>query len=386
MPDIDSYIGNAEAFPILQKWDFFNHAGVTPLPRAVSDALRTYADQAQTDTYLVGTWYKDIERLRLLSARMLNCHRDEIALIKNTGEGISIVAHGIDWKRGDRIVTTAVEYPANIYPWMEQARNHGCELVMVGEETDANGRRQVPVEKILQEISHPKTRLVALSHVEFASGQRHDLKAIGAACREHGKLCCVDAIQALGVLPVDVQSMHIDFLAADGHKWLLGPEGAGIFYCRRELIENMRPLTIGWMNVINPQDYGNYDYTLKPDAGRFECGTYNVPGLLALGAAMDLLRSVGVDAVARRLLHLTDYLIQRLTSKGYEILSPRAHEQGSGIVAFASTLHPHPPIVARLRHDHHIEIALREGRLRCSPHFYNTEQQLDRLVELLPAH
>jgi selenocysteine lyase/cysteine desulfurase len=386
MPDITHYIGNPDAFPILAKWDFFNHAGVSPLPRVVSDALRAYATQAETDTYLVGTWYKDIERLRLLCARMLNGHRDEIAFTKNTGEGLSIVAHGIDWKPGDRILTTGVEYPANIYPWMEQARNHGCELIMVGEETDSNGRRQVPLDKFLPEIKHPRTRLVTLSHVEYASGQRHDITTIGATCRAHGKLFCVDAIQSLGVLPVDVEAMHIDFLSADGHKWLLGPEGAGIFYCRRELLQTLRPLTIGWMNVVNAQDYGNYDYTLKPDAGRFECGTYNVPGLLALKAAVELLTEIGVDAIAQRLFHLTDHFIRRVSEKGYAIFSPRSDEQWSGIVSFKSDRHPHDPIVTTLRKEHHVEIALREGRLRCSPHLYNTEAQLDRLADLLPAH
>lgn len=386
MTDISSYCGNADAFPILGKWDFFNHAGVTPLPRVVSDALRAYAGQAETETYLVGTWYRDIERLRLLCAGMLNCHRDEVAFVKNTGEGLSIVAHGIDWQPGDRIVTTGVEYPANIYPWMEQAHRRGCELVMVAEETDANGRRQVPLEKLLAEVKHPRTRLLTLSHVEFASGQRHDLNSLGAACREHGKLFCVDAIQSLGVLTVDVRAMNIDFLSADGHKWLLGPEGAGIFYGRRELIAGMRPLTIGWMNVINNQDYGNYDFTLKPDAGRFECGSYNVPGLLALKAAVELLAGIGVPAVASRLRELTDHVIRRIEQKGYQILSPREQEQWSGIVSFASSAHPHDAIVTKLRKEHRVEIALREGRLRCSPHFYNTAEQLDRLAELLPTH
>jgi cysteine desulfurase/selenocysteine lyase len=384
MPDIQHYAGNPDAFPILRKWDFFNHAGVAPLPRAVSDALRKWAGEAETDSYLVGTWYKDIERLRLLSARMLNCHRDEIAFVKNTGEGLSIVAQGIDWKPGDRIVTTGVEYPANIYPWMEQARLHGCELVMVAEETDDAGRRSVPLEKILEQVANPKTRLVTISHVEYASGQRNDIAAIGAACRREGKLFCVDCIQSLGVLPVDVRAMNIDFLSADGHKWLLGPEGAGIFYCRRELIESVRPLTIGWMNVINPQDYGNYDYTLKPDAGRFECGTYNVPGLLALKAAVELLGDVGVENIAGRLRFLTDHLIEGLIAKGYEIISPRADGQWSGSVSFISRRHDQAAIVESLRREHRIEIALREGRLRCSPHFYNTEAQLDQLIDLLP--
>lgn len=386
MPDIDHYIGNSDAFPILRKWDFFNHAAVSPLPRPAADALRTFAEQAESDTYLVGTWYRDIEKLRVLSARMLNCHRDEIAFVKNTGEGLSIVAGGIDWQPGDRIVTTGVEYPANVYPWMEQCRRRGCELVMVPEETAAEGRRAVPLEKILAEVSHPRTRLVTLSHVEYASGQRHDLTTIGAACREQGKLFCVDAIQSIGVVPVDVQSMHIDFLSADGHKWMLGPEGAGIFYCRRELIERLPPLAIGWMNVINALDYGNYDYTLKPDAGRYECGTYNVPGLLAMKGGLEVLDDAGIGSISRRVRALGDYLIIRLEEKGYEIVSPRAAEQWSGIISFVSPAHPHPPIVAQLRKEHRTEISLREGRLRCSPHFYNTEAQLDRLVALLPSH
>ena len=385
MPDLQHYVGNADAFPILAKWDFFNHAGVCPLPRAAADAFRAYASQAETDAYLGGTWYKDIEKLRVLSAQLLNCHRDEIAFIKNTGEGLSIVASGIDFCPGDRIVTTAVEYPANIYPWMEQARRHQCELVMVPEETDSEGRRAVPLDKILAEAAHPRTKLVTLSHVEFASGQRLDIASVGRFCRQHGRLFCVDAIQTLGVLPVDAQAMCIDFLSADGHKWLLGPEGAGIFYIRRQLIESTPPLTIGWMNVKNAMDYGNYDYTLRPDAGRYECGSYNVPGLMGLKASVELLMDIGIDAIAQRLKHLTDHLIERLTAKGYNVLSPRAQEQWSGSVSFISTKHDLHPIVSRLRQENRIEIAVREGRLRCSPHFYNTEVQLDRLVAALPA-
>ncbi|HSZ57205.1 MAG TPA: aminotransferase class V-fold PLP-dependent enzyme [Tepidisphaeraceae bacterium] len=386
MPDLQHYVGNAEAFPILSKWDFFNHAGVCPLPRGAADAFRTYAAQAEIDAYLGGAWYKDIEKLRVLSAQLLNCHRDEIAFIKNTGEGLSIVANGIDFHPGDRIVTTAVEYPANIYPWMEQVRRRQCKLVMVPEETDPDGRRYVPLDRILAEAADPRTRLVTLSHVEFASGQRLDIAAVGRFCREHGKLFCVDAIQTLGALPVDVQAMGIDFLSADGHKWLLGPEGAGILYIRRELIESTPPLTIGWMNVKNAMDYGNYDYTLKEDASRYECGSYNVPGLLGLKASVELLANVGIDAVAKRLKTLTDHFIARVSGKGYQLLSPRNHEQWSGSVAFMSRRHDHQPIVAALRKEHRIEIALREGRLRCSPHFYNTEAQLDRLVEALPGH
>ncbi|HEX2974119.1 MAG TPA: aminotransferase class V-fold PLP-dependent enzyme [Tepidisphaeraceae bacterium] len=379
-------IGNKDAFPILREWDFFNHAGVSPLPRCAADAIRIYAAQAESVAYLNTGWYRDAEKLRILSASLINAHRDEIAFVKNTSEGIATVANGIAWQRGDRIVTTAVEYPANIYPWMDVAQRFGVELVMVPEESIADGTRRVQLERILEAAGHPRTRLVALSHVEFASGQRHDLASIGAYCRTHGKLFCVDAIQSLGILPVDVQAMNIDYLSADGHKWMLGPEGAGIFYCRRQLLSKTHPLIVGWLNVINPDDYGHYDFTLKPDAGRFECGSYNIPGLLGFKAALELLTSAGIPAIAQRIQQLTHRLILGLAGKGYQILSPRRNDEWSGIVSFVSTKHDHQEIFRKLRHDHKTEIAVREGRLRCSPHFYNTEEQIDRLIAHLPGH
>ncbi len=382
-PSIDQLIGSREAFPILGRMDFFNHAGVSPLPKVSADAVRTYAHQAESTAYLGTSWYRDIEDLRKLSASLINAHADEIAFVKNTSEGIATVAGGLDWHRGDRIVTTAVEYPANIYPWMDIADRFGVELVMVPEETSADGRQRVPLDTILKEAAHPRTRLVALSHVEFASGQRHDLAAVGELCRRGRKLLCVDAIQSLGLLPVDVQAMKIDFLSADGHKWLLAPEGAGIFYCRRDLIPTMHPLVIGWMNVINEDDYGHYDFTLKSDARRFECGSHNVGGLLGLKASVEMLLSIGADATANRIRVLTDHLIAGLTNKGYRIVSPRGDGEWSGIVSFVSDRLNHQQIFKTLRHDHKIEIALREGRLRCSPHFYNTTDQLDRLVAAL---
>jgi len=316
----------------------------------------------------------------------MNAHRDEIAFIKNTSEGISIVAHGIEWQWGDVIVTSAVEYPTNIYPWMDVARAHGARLVQVPEEVDSEGHRVVPVERILAAAADPRCRLVAISHVEYASGQRHELAKIGKYCRDNHKLFCVDAIQTLGVIPIDVQAMNIDYLSADGHKWLLGPEGAGIFYCRRELIDRTRPLMIGWMNVVDAQNYGHYNFTLRSDAGRFECGSYNVPGLLSLKASVDMLLALGTENVANRLHHLGERLRMGLELKGYQIISTRAVGRWSGILSFISRFHDHEQIVRTMRKDHKIEIAVREGRLRVSPHFYNTDQQIDRLVEMLPEH
>jgi cysteine desulfurase / selenocysteine lyase len=386
MARIADYIGNADAFPIVTRRLFFNHAGVAPIPRVAADALRTYARQAEEEAYLAAHWYQQIEQLRISAATLINASAKEIAFVKNTSEGLAIVANGLDWQWGDVIVTTNVEYPANIYPWMDLARGRGVKLVMVEEETDDRGRRVVPTQKILDAAADSRCKLVSLSHVEYASGQRHELQRIGQFCRDNKKLFCVDAIQSLGVVPIDVKAMNIDYLSADGHKWLLGPEGAGIFYCRQELIERTRPAMVGWMNVVNATDYGNYDYRLRPDAGRFECGSWNVPGLLALKASLELLQSIGTDTIFDRLKLLTDRLIEGLVEKKYQLISPRRFGQWSGIVSFVSATHKHEEIWLRLRKEHATELALREGRLRASPHFYNTEQQIDRLIELLPSH
>jgi len=293
--EIDEYIGNADQFPILGNWDFFQHAGVSPLPRVAADAMRKFLDDIESKSYLESTWYKDIETLRIAAAGLINAHRDEIAFVKNTGEGLSIAAFGNDWQSGDIIVTTAVEYATNIYPWMELAHSRGVQLVMVAEETDANGCRVVPIEKILDAAADPKCKMVTLSHVEFASGQRHDLGQIGKFCRENGKLLCVDAIQSMGVLPIDVKEMNIDYLSSGGHKWLMGPLGSGIFYCRRELLEKTRPPIIGVSSVSTAEDSTDYKYILKTDARRFESGALNIPGLLGLKTSVELLANLGTQ-------------------------------------------------------------------------------------------
>lgn len=384
--DLSHYVGNADLFPVLRHWHFFNHAGVAPIPKLAADAMRKFSAEAEAGAYLGTSWYRDIEALRDTAAKFINAGRDEVAFVKNTSEGVSIVANGIDWQFGDRIVTTNVEYPANIYPWMEVGRNRGTKLVMVPEEDDEHGRRHVPVDKILAAASEPKTRLITLSHVEYASGQRHDLARIGKFCHDHKILLNVDSIQSVGVLPVDVKAMNIDFLSADGHKWMLGPEGAGIFYIRRELVEHVRPTNIGWMNVVDAQNYGDYNYTLKPDATRFECGSHNVVGLMGLKASLDMFAAIGIEHAMNRIKVLTDRLIEGVEFKGYKVLSPRGIGRWSGIVSFMSPTHNHKDIAAKLRAERKIEIAMREGRLRVSPHFYNTEAQIDLLIDALPGH
>ena len=385
MHGIEAYVGNTDAFPVLQHWDYFNHAGVAPLPRVSADVFRSFAREAEEGAYLNTTWYKDVEALRDSTAKLINAASDEIALLKNTSEGLAMVANGIDWKRGDRIVTAATEYPANMYPWMDLSQRVGVELVTVPEQIAEDGSRRVPVNAVIAAADHPRTNWSRYRTSSSAPVSDMDIAAVGRFCRQRGILFNVDAIQSLGILPVDVAEMNIDYLSADGHKWLLGPEGAGIFYCRRELVARTRASVIGWMNTVNASNYDRYDFTLKPNAAKFECGTPNVPGFLAFKASMDLLLSVGIDAVASRLRVLTDRLIAGLRQSGFVIASPRGESEWSGIVSFSHPSRDLSLIPSTFRRERRTEIVLRRGRLRASPHFYNTESQIDELLSALVA-
>jgi selenocysteine lyase/cysteine desulfurase len=380
LPELPAGFMAADEFPMLKRWAFFNHAGVAPICARSAEALRRYAREAEEDAYLTGKWYRRAEQVRAAAGKLINADPAELAFIKNTSEGLAFVANGLTWAAGDEIVSTNVEYPANVYPWMDLQNRFGVKHIMVAEEPDA----RIDIDKLLGAVTS-RTKMIALSHVEYASGYRNDLAAIGRFCRERGILFCVDAIQSIGCLPVDVKAMNIDFLSADGHKWMLGPEGLGYFYCRKELIETVRP-EMGWMNVINAINYGDYDLTLRSDAKRFECGSYNIPGVLALGAALELLLEVGIDTVWRRIDGLNNLLAEGLEKKGYRVISPRAREQErSGILSFVSPSLDHNRILKSLE-ERKVIIALREGRSRASPHFYQSEVEINRLLDALPAH
>jgi selenocysteine lyase/cysteine desulfurase len=224
--------------------------------------------------------------------------------------------------------------------------------------------------------------LISLSYVEYASGFRNDLVALGSFCRERGIYFCVDAIQGLGVLPLDVSRLPIDFLAADGHKWLLGPEGAGLFFIRKDLVDLLHPISVGWKSVVNAADFAQTEFRLRPHAGRWESGTLNVGGISALGASIDLLLDYGIEKVAEGVLALTDRLCERLARAGIEVASSRLEHDRSGIVAIEW---PAQSIQSCLRtcREEGIIINHRAGRLRASPHFYNSEEDIDRLVQTL---
>lgn len=368
-----------DQFPITRNYNFQDHAAVAPLCRRAADAARDYLKQALEKGYLAGGFYKHADYVRQRAATLINANADEVTFIKNTTEGLNFVANGISWNRGDNIVTTNVEFPANVYPW-QALQPRGVQVNMVLEE---EGR--IPLQKLIEAINS-RTRMVAISSVQFASGFRTDLATLGQYCTSKGVLLCVDAIQSLGAMPIDVKGMHIDFLAADGHKWLCGPQGLGIFYVRKELQGHLRPSCVGWLSVKDWADFSHYRFELRDDIRRYDSGAYNLAGIYALGGAIDLLLEIGIERITARLLGLTDRLVAGARDKGYRIFSSRQPAEASGIVSFHSNVHDHAEIQQHLRSEHRIVIAVRSGRLRASPHVYNSEKEIDRLIEVLPRH
>jgi cysteine desulfurase/selenocysteine lyase len=362
-------------FPVTTRWAYFDHAAVAPLTERARRTLVEWAgDLAENGEINDPLRVRRIEEVRRLAAQLLNADPLDIAFIKNTSEGIGIVAEGLRWRSGDNVVTAEDEYPANLYPWMNLAER-GVELRRV---PSRDGRILLDD---LSAVMDERTRLVSLSYVEYASGFRNDLLAVGEICRQKGVLFFVDAIQGLGVLPLDVRQTPIDFLAADGHKWLLGPEGAGLFWIRREVVEQLHPVGIGWNSVIDSRNFGQTEFRLKPHAGRWESGSLNVGGILALGSSLELLLGVGIDAIAERVVYLTDYLCERCRQMGLTVYSSRRPGEGSGIVSLV--VPGDARAVVRRCRDAGIVANQRAGRLRVSPHAYNSTEELDRLLALL---
>ncbi len=313
-----------------------------------------------------------IEGVRDQAARLINAHRDEIAFIHSTTQGIGLIAEGFPFRAGDNVVTAAEEYPSNIFPWMNlESRGVSVRLVESRE-----GR--IWLDDLIAAIDQA-TRLVAISHVEFASGFRNDLDALLEICRARRIALFVDAIQGLGALALDVERTPIDFLAADGHKWLLGPEGAGVLFVRRDWIERLRPIGVGWNSVV-----GSYNaprcppFELKKTAERWEGGSYNMAGILAFGASLGLFLELGIEEISSRVLEHAAAVAEVARKAGWRVCGRVQERDCSGIVALE---HPDvdPAQTAMELRREGIVVCCRRGRLRVSPHFYNDESDLDRL-------
>jgi len=365
-------------FPVTKKYIYMNHAAVAPLSSRARDAMRSIIDDiTENGTANYRGWLDAYERVRASAAKLVNARPHEIAFMKNTSEAISTVANGLDWEPGDNVVSCNVEFPANVYPWLRLKHERGVVMKLAQER---GGR--IDTEELLSLIDE-RTRVVALSWVQFSSGYRSDIARIGRACRERGVLFMLDAIQGLGALQLDVERDCVDAFAADGHKYLLGPEGAALLYLSGRIVERIRPTVVGWTSVNNHEDYLDYRLDYREGAQRFECGTLNTIGIFGLGAEIDLFLEIGPERIERYLLELGDDLAGRLTSKGYSVISSRKPGESSAIVTCTHARHSAASLFHRLR-ERNIIAAHRVGRLRISPHLYNTREDIDALIEALP--
>ncbi len=362
-----------DQFPVTQNLIYLNHAAVAPLPRHSAVAMQALAQDALDFGSLhYDRWLDTYEALRVAAARLIGASRNEIALMKNTSEGISTVAQGLDWRPGDRIVAFREEFPSNYYPWLRlAAKRCYVEWLSVLD----------PLEKIDNACRGAK--LLAISFVQYLSGLRVDLNVIGEICKRRNCFFFVDAIQGLGAFPLNVETAHIDALAADGHKWMLGPEGCAILYVRKSRQDAIFPAEFGWTTVAGYHDYASRDMGLRQDAGRYECGTLNTIGCYGLQASIELLIEVGMDPTSEAVQGLGDRLATGAINKGYQLLGDRTPETGSGIVAIQKAGIDSRKVVVDLK-QRGIIAAPRQGWVRLSPHFYISPEEIDQVIEALP--
>ncbi len=367
-------------FPITERAIYLNHAAVSPPPiptiAAVQSQLR---DVVENGLLNYRSWIAVKEQARKLAAEMIGARTEQIAFMRNTSDGLSTVANGLPWSPGDNLVTFRKEFPSNIYPWLRLRDAFGVEVRMC-EERDG----RIDLDELIGLID-PKTRVVAISQVQYASGFRADLERIGRAARARDALLVVDVIQAMGVMPTSVEAELIDVAAAAGHKWLLTPEGVGLLYLSDRARERLEPTLVGWISVPNPEDYGNFEQGWNRGALAWETGTG--PSALIHGLEASLMRllvETGVGRIANHLEQLTDYLCERLQGRDYQIVSSRHASEKSQILC----IRHHAGLSSMALYAHlrtrNIITAPRGDRLRVAPHLYNTFEDIDELVKALP--
>lgn len=364
-------------FPQAPGLRYLNHAAVAPWPRRASSAVSQFAEQNATlGARDYPQWLKIENRLRERLARLLNAPTSaDVALVKNTSEALSFVAFGLDWRAGDQIVISDEEFPSNRVVW-EALQPQGVEVIQVslaGADPEAD----------LLAACTPRTRLLAISAVQYASGIRLDLDRLGNGCEQRGVLLCIDAIQQLGALPFDVQQSRCAFAMADGHKWMLGPEGLGVFYCRSDLRPQLKLHEYGWHMLEHAGDYDRSDWQPARSARRFECGSPNMLGAVALEASLSLLEEVGMHQVAASLNERMEWLRAGLRQlPGIELLSPAQPERSAGIVTFRLAGSANQALFEQLRAEQ-VVCALRGGGIRLSPHFYTPAEVIEDTLALL---
>ena len=356
-----------------------SHAAVTALPRVVADAVIRFTEESAANLQNFGEVLKSLQEARASAARLIGSSPDEVALIGPTSLGLSLFANGIDWHRDDEVICYLDDYPANVYPWLN-LRSRGVTIRLL-----QPGEPGAITPELIADALTPKTRLVALASCNFVSGYRIDLNAIGKLLREKGVLFSVDAIQTLGAFPTTVE--YIDFLSADAHKWMLGPLAIGIVYVRKECFDVCRPTLLGSWNIKAPGYVAREEIEFQPTAQRYEPGAMNLMGIFGMKAGIDLLLGIGINRVSERILLISARLVEGLHRLGFSILGPSGGPNASGIVTVSRPGTSMQGIFDRLTLEHVVCSPRqdRQGRdyIRFSPHFYNTESEVDRVLEVL---
>lgn len=365
--------------PVVEKWAYFDHAGVAPLPGPTADVLIEFArDSAANGVANWTRWRTTVETARQLGAKLIGAETDEIAVIHNTTEGINFIAEGFPWQPGDNVVTLSSEFPSNLYPWLNLA-SRGVETRQVAA---AENERVDPGD--IERACDARTRVLAVSWVGYKTGWRNDLAALADICTRRKIFFFVDAIQGLGVFPLDVRQIPIDALAADGHKWLLSPEGAGLLYLRKSHFDRIRAIGVGWNSVRHSGDFTNTRFDLKVDASRYEGGSHCLAAICGLAKSLEILVGIGPEKISAQLLTMTDQLCERLARAKLPVASCREGDRRSGIVSFE--VPGKDPL--ELKKDCRVRgviVNARAGRMRAAPHAYVNESDLDRLLDAVTA-
>jgi selenocysteine lyase/cysteine desulfurase len=366
-------------FPITERYNYLNHAAVSPLPtttlRAVESQLR---DVHENGSAGFRNWLATKEQARDLLANLLGARPEQVAFLRNTSDALSSVANGLTWRRGDNIVTFSREFPSNIYPWLRVRDVYGVEVRMA-EERDG----RIDLDE-LESLIDSNTRVVAVSHIQYASGFRIDLQRLGRIVRQHDALFVVDVIQALGVIPTNVEAEFIDVAAGAGHKWLMAPEGVGYLYLSDRARERIQPTLVGWISVPNPDDYLNFEQGWNKGTLAWETGTGPASLFYGFKASLELLTNHGVQKIAQYLEELTDHLCDGLKGKAYEVVSSRVPGEKSQIVCIRHVNDLSAMALYHQLNGKKIVTAPRGDRLRIAPHFYNTVTEIDELIKALP--
>lgn len=368
-----------QLFPATQKYVYLNSAAVSPMPKISADAVYSQVrDVSENGDVNMQSWLDTKKRCRDLVAEMLKVTPENIAFVRNTSDGFSTVANGMDWAEGDNIVTFAKEFPSNFYPWRRIRDTFGVELRTVPER---DGR--IDLDEFIGLID-ANTKLVSISAVQFNSGFKADLEKIGRAAREVDALFAVDIIQAFGVMPFDLPNQFVDVACGASHKWLFSPEGCGIIYLSERARTRIEPTLVGWISVETPWDFDDYEQDWKENTLAWETGTGGSALFFGLEQSLKILHEIGAEKIETYLEELTNYLCELLSAKNYQIISSRIKGEKSQIVSLMPKAGQNSLEIAKGLRQKNIVIASRGERLRIAPHIFNNKSDIDRLIDELP--